>query len=157
MEDVSCKRFRTSETEPFSTQSVTLNLFQGPCRDTLPAMPIEREPCVYILASQPRGTLYIGVTSNLIQRLYQHRQDITVGFTSRYGVHRLVRLEMFGDMEAAILREKQLKRWRRQWKINLVERDNPHWVDFAIDLGFDPLASRRAKDGSRNEFRMTKA
>jgi len=157
MEDVSCKRFRTSETEPFSTQYVTLNLFQGPCRDTLPAMPIEREPCVYILASQPRGTLYIGVTSNLIQRLYQHRQDITVGFTSRYGVHRLVRLEMFGDMEAAILREKKLKRWYRQWKINLVERDNPHWVDFAIDLGFDPLASSRAKDGSRNEFRMTGA
>ena len=157
MEDVSCKRFRTSETEPFSTQYVTLNLFQGPCRDTLPAMPIEREPCVYILASQPRGTLYIGVTSNLIQRLYQHRQDITVGFTSRYGVHRLVRLEMFGDMEAAILREKQLKRWLRQWTINLVERDNPHWVDFAIDLGFDPLASSRAKDGSRNEFRMTGA
>ena len=148
MEDVSCKRFRTSETEPFSTQYVTLNLFQGPCRDTLPAMPIEREPCVYILASQLRGTLYIGVTSNLIQRLYQHRQDITVGFTSRYGVHRLVRLELFGDMEAAILREKQLKRWRRQWTINLVERDNPHWVDFAIDLGFDPLASSRAKDGS---------
>lgn len=120
-------------------------------------MPFEREPCVYILASQPRGTLYIGVTSDLAKRLWQHREGVTGGFVARYKVHRLVRFEMFGDMEAAILREKQLKRWRRQWKINLVERDNPQWVDLAIDLGFDPLASSRAKDGSRNEFRMTGA
>jgi putative endonuclease len=111
-------------------------------------MQVDRDPCVYILASQPRGTLYIGVTSSLIQRLYQHRQGITGGFTRRYGVHRLVRFEMFGAMELAIMREKQLKRWHRQWKINLVERDNPHWVDLAIDLGFDPLAPSRAKDGS---------
>ncbi len=111
-------------------------------------MPFEREPCVYILASKPRGTLYIGVTSDLAKRLWQHREGVTGGFVARYKVHRLVRFEMFGDMEAAILREKQLKRWRRQWKINLVERDNPHWVDLAIDLGCDPLASSRAKDGS---------
>ncbi len=111
-------------------------------------MPIERAPCVYILTSQPRGTLYIGVTSDLMQRLYQHREGLTGGFTARYKVHRLVRFEMFGDMEQAILREKQLKRWHRQWKINLIEGDNPHWIDLAIELGFEPLASDEPKNGS---------
>jgi putative endonuclease len=125
-----------------------LNLFQHPTRGNHRRMPFECEPCVYILASKPRGTLYIGVTSDLVKRLWQHREGVTGGFVARYKVPRLVRFEMFGDMEAAILREKQLKRWRRQWKIDLVERDNPHWVDLAIDLGFDPLASSRAKDGS---------
>ena len=111
-------------------------------------MQVDREPCVYILASQPRGTLYIGVTSSLIQRLYQHRQGITGGFTSRYGVHRLVRFEMFGDMELAIMREKQFKRWHRQWKINLVESENPQWIDLAVGLGFAPLAPHGSRDGS---------
>ena len=103
-------------------------------------MSIERIPCVYMLASQPRGTLYIGVTSDLMKRLWQHRSGETGGFTSRYGVHRLVRYEVFGNMEEAILREKQLKRWHRQWKINLIEEDNPDWQDLAIGLGFEPLA-----------------
>jgi putative endonuclease len=125
-----------------------LNLFQHPSRGNHPRMPIERAPCVYILASQPRGTLYIGVTSDLMQRLYQHREGLTGGFTARYKVHRLVRFEMFGDMEGAILREKQLKRWHRQWKINLIEGDNPHWIDLAIELGFEPLASDEPKNGS---------
>ena len=111
-------------------------------------MPIERNPCVYILASKPYGTLYIGVTSDLMQRLWQHREGMTGGFTARYRVHRLVRYETFGDMEQAILREKQLKRWHRQWKINLIEQDNPHWVDLAVGLGFEPLAPRRPPDGS---------
>ena len=111
-------------------------------------MPIERAPCVYILASRPRGTLYIGVTSDLQQRLWQHREGITDGFVARYEVYRLVRFEMFGDMEGAILREKQLKRWHRQWKINLIEGDNPHWIDLAIGLGFAPLASDEPKNGS---------
>ncbi|WP_234041550.1 GIY-YIG nuclease family protein [Erythrobacter aureus] len=111
-------------------------------------MPIEHQPCVYILASQPRGTIYVGVTSDLMQRLYQHREGLTGGFTARYKVHRLVRFEMFGDMEDAILREKQLKRWHRQWKINLIEGDNPHWIDLAIELGFEPLASDEPKNGS---------
>ncbi|MCB2085502.1 MAG: GIY-YIG nuclease family protein [Sphingomonadaceae bacterium] len=102
-------------------------------------MTFERNPCVYILASQPRGTLYIGVTSDLMGRLHQHREGITGGFTSKYRVHRLVRFEMFGDMESAILREKQLKRWHRQWKINLIEQDNPDWHDLAIGLGFGPV------------------
>ena len=111
-------------------------------------MPIERDPCVYILASQPRGTLYIGVTSDLEKRLWQHRENITGGFTARYKVHRLVRFEMFDDMENAILREKQLKRWHRQWKINLIESDNPRWVDLAVGLGFEPLALHTGRDGS---------
>ncbi|WP_221714999.1 GIY-YIG nuclease family protein [Sphingobium xanthum] len=97
---------------------------------------MEKQPCVYILASARHGTLYIGVTSDLIGRLYQHRTGAVPGFTSRHGVHHLVRYELFGAMEGAILREKQLKRWHRQWKINLIESDNPEWVDLAIGLGF---------------------
>lgn len=97
---------------------------------------MERQPAVYILASGKHGTLHIGVTSNLMQRLYQHRTGTLDGFTKQYEVHHLVRFEMFGDMTLAIAREKQLKRWHRDWKINLIERDNPEWRDLAIDLGF---------------------
>jgi putative endonuclease len=100
-----------------------------------------KQPCVYILASQPYGTLYIGVTSNLLARLWQHRNGEVKGFTSRYRVHRLVRFEQFGSMYEAISREKQLKCWHRQWKINLIESDNPHWIDLAPSLGLPPLAS----------------
>ena len=86
-----------------------------------------KQPCVYILASQANGTLYIGVTSNLIARLYQHRTGEIPGFTQRYGVHLLVRYEFFATMPEAIAREKQLKRWHRPWKINLIESENPDW------------------------------
>ncbi|OYX60797.1 MAG: endonuclease [Novosphingobium sp. 32-60-15] len=106
----------------------------------------ERQPCVYILASQPRGTLYIGVTSNLIGRLWQHREGAIPGFTSQYGVHRLVYFELFDEMEPAIAREKQLKRWHRAWKINLIEGPNPDWHDLAIGLGFAPVAPRIGRD-----------
>ena len=108
----------------------------------------ERNPCVYILASGRYGALYIGVTSNLLQRLVQHREGLLPGFTSRYKVHRLVYFEMFGDMERAILREKQLKAWRRQWKINLINAENPHWVDLAVGLGLPPLDPRGGRNGS---------
>jgi putative endonuclease len=124
-----------------------LNLFQHPSLGKLRSMKSERAPCVYILASKPRGTLYIGVTSDLIKRLYQHREGITGGFTSRYKVHRLDRYEMFGDMERAILREKQLKRWHRQWKFGLIESENPDWHDLAVGLGFEPLAPSGWHDG----------
>ena len=100
-----------------------------------------REPCVYILSSRKLGTLYIGVTSNLIGRLYQHRNRQVKGFTSRYGVYRLVRFEQFETMYEAISREKQLKRWHRQWKINLIESENPNWNDLAPVLGLPPLPS----------------
>ncbi|WP_120221913.1 GIY-YIG nuclease family protein [Sphingopyxis sp. FD7] len=90
-----------------------------------------RQPCTYILASQKRGTLYIGVTSDLAARVWQHRSGAVPGFTMRYRVHRLVHAEFFDDMHGAIAREKQLKRWHREWKINLIEADNPDWQDLA--------------------------
>ena len=107
-----------------------------------------REPCVYILASKRHGTIYIGVTSDLMGRLYQHRTGITPGFASKYSVYRLVHFEMFGDMERAIAREKQLKNWHRQWKINLINAENPEWRDLAVGLGFEPIAPRGRKNGS---------
>nr|WP_207791175.1 GIY-YIG nuclease family protein [Sphingosinicella soli] len=96
-------------------------------------------PCTYILANQPRGTLYIGVTSDIERRLSEHRLGDAPGFTSRYGVKRLVWLEYSGEMAAAIEREKQLKRWHRAWKINLIEAANPEWRDLGETLGFPPL------------------
>ncbi|WP_420136775.1 GIY-YIG nuclease family protein [Sphingomonas sp.] len=101
----------------------------------------ERQPCVYILASGRLGTLYIGVTSNLMVRLHQHREGLTDGFTRKHDVKRLVRYELFEDTPIAIAREKQLKRWHRDWKINLIEQDNPDWADLAVALGFAPLVS----------------
>jgi putative endonuclease len=88
---------------------------------------MERQPCVYILASGKHGTLYIGVTSDLMARLYQHREGLIEGFTSRYGVYRLVWFDMADTMEAAITREKQLKKWNRDWKLRLIEDSNPQW------------------------------
>jgi putative endonuclease len=100
---------------------------------------MDREPCVYILASRRHGTLYTGVTSDLMGRLHQHRIGVTPGFASKYRAFRLVHYEIFADMDSAIAREKQLKNWRRAWKIALIEKDNPDWEDRAIELGFDPL------------------
>jgi putative endonuclease len=81
----------------------------------------ERQPCVYILASDRNGTLYIGVTSNLAVRMHRHRSGEAGGFAHHYGATKLVRFELFEDMVSAITREKQLKRWRREWKLNLIE------------------------------------
>lgn len=89
----------------------------------------EKCPCVYILASRRNGTLYIGVTSDLAQRVNLHKQDLIAGFTKKYGVHHLVYYEMHPVMGAAIRREKQLKEWRRLWKIRLIESMNPEWID----------------------------
>ncbi len=108
---------------------------------------MERQPCTYILASKPWGTLYIGVTSDLMKRMYQHRNGLLKGFTARYRVARLVRFEMFADMERAIAREKQLKNWHRDWKINLILSENRDWIDLAVGLGFDALDSARTGDG----------
>ncbi len=84
---------------------------------------------VYILSSTARGTLYIGVTNDLVRRAYEHREKTVPGFTKRYGVCRLVHFEVFGDIDLAIHREKRLKKWKRIWKIDLVERANPEWHD----------------------------
>jgi putative endonuclease len=89
---------------------------------------------VYMLASKPYGTLYIGVTNDLLRRLEEHRNGTGGVFTRRYHVHRLVWFEHWRDVEGAIQRETSLKRWRRDWKINLLERDNPHWVDLFPSL-----------------------
>jgi putative endonuclease len=97
---------------------------------------------VYILASRNHGTLYIGVTSDLPKRIYEHRIGVMRGFTRRFGVKRLVYFEVFDDLEAAIVREKRMKDWHRDWKIRLIERENPDWNDLAVTLlGFDPLPS----------------
>ena len=88
-----------------------------------------RTPCVYILASKPKGVLYIGVTSNPVQRIWQHKNDVVEGFTKRYRIHRLVWYEVHETMESAISREKALKKWNRAWKIELIEKDNPLWLD----------------------------
>jgi putative endonuclease len=88
-----------------------------------------KEPCVYILASKPNGTLYIGVTSDLVQRVWQHKQHLVDGFSKEHDTHLLVYFEMHATMDSGIQREKQLKKWNRQWKISLIEKDNPHWHD----------------------------
>ncbi len=97
---------------------------------------------VYILASQRHGTTYIGVTSNLMARLHQHREKLIAGFTADHDVTRLVYYEVFDDMPNAILREKRLKKWNRDWKIRLIEAQNPEWVDLAVGLGFEPLGAK---------------
>ncbi len=101
----------------------------------------ERTPAVYILASQKNGTLHTGVTSDPLGRLWQHRTGATPGFSSKHNVKRLVHIEFFGDMEHAIRREKQLKNWKREWKIALIEQNNPSWRDLALDYGFERLAA----------------
>ncbi len=88
---------------------------------------------VYILASKPSGVLYIGFTGDLIVRINQHKNEELKGFTKRYYVKRLVYYEMFGDPNEGIKREKQLKKWNRQWKINLIEKHNPEWKDLYVD------------------------
>ena len=99
----------------------------------------ERQPCVYIMASARNGTLYIGVTSNLIGRVMQHRDGTFGGFIERYAVKHLVWYEIADTMEAAIAAEKRIKKWPREWKLNLIERDNPHWEDLAVPLGLDAI------------------
>jgi putative endonuclease len=89
----------------------------------------ERSYWVYILASKIGGTLYIGVTNDLVRRVYEHKQGLVEGFTRKYEVYRLVYFEQHSDIEAAIRREKRLKKWNRAWKIRLIEEANPKWVD----------------------------
>ena len=84
---------------------------------------------LYVLASRKHGTLYIGVTGDLSRRLWEHREGLVKGLTSRYGVTSLVYYKVFGDVRAAIQREKTMKKWPREWKVNLIERDNPQWTD----------------------------
>ena len=89
---------------------------------------------VYILASNENGTLYIGVTSNLVKRIYEHKNEFVEGFTKQYSVHNLVYFEITESVESAIAREKQLKQWNRAWKIRLIEKTNPGWRDLYMEL-----------------------
>ena len=108
-----------------------------------------KQPCVYMLASRKKGTLYTGVTSDLIKRVWEHKNDVVESFTKRYRVHDLVWFEMHPSMESAIGREKALKNWKRTWKIELIEKDNPTWRDLGVDFGFQPLLlGRKAGPGS---------
>ena len=91
-------------------------------------------PCVYILASGRQGTLYTGVTSNLAERVWQHKSNFFPGFTARYGVHDLVWYEAHETMAEAIAREKAIKKWRRAWKVRMIEAFNPGWDDLFLDV-----------------------
>ncbi len=88
-----------------------------------------KQPCVYILASKRNGTLYIGVTSNLVKRIWEHKENLAPGFTKKYTVHKLVWYELHATMELACTKEKALKNWKRQWKLKLIEKSNPSWKD----------------------------
>jgi len=90
---------------------------------------VEKQPAVYILASKRKGTLYIGVTSDLTKRVWEHKNDLVDGFTKRYRVHRLVWYELHESMESALKREKSMKEWKRVWKLELIENVNPDWED----------------------------
>ena len=93
-----------------------------------------KQPTVYIMASKRNGTLYTGVTSDLIQRIWQHREHVVDGFTKEHGVTFLVWYEQHGTMDSAILREKQVKAWKRDWKIAMIEKGNPYWRDLWPDI-----------------------
>jgi putative endonuclease len=89
---------------------------------------------VYLLASQKQGTLYLGVTKDLVRRTYQHKNKLLPGFTSRYDVRRLVWFEIYDDPRTAIEREKEIKKWKRQWKNDLIEKENPDWKDLYPEI-----------------------
>ena len=106
----------------------------------------EFSPITYLLASHRYSTLYVGVTSNLMKRLYEHRNDVIDGFSKDRGTKLLVWFETHSTMEEAIIREKRIKKWKRQWKINLIEQNNPDWRDLALDLGFAKTKTVRLKN-----------
>ena len=95
---------------------------------------MERQPCVYMLASKRNGTLYTGVSSNLLKRIWEHKNNLVGGFTNKYGVHTLVWYELHNTMYSAIQREKAIKNWKRAWKVKVIEKMNSHWHDLYSDL-----------------------
>ena len=95
---------------------------------------MERQPCVYMLASKRNGTLYTGVTSNLLKRVWEHKNNLVEGFTNKYGVHTLVWYELHNTMDSAIQREKAIKNWKRAWKLKVIEKMNAHWRELYSDL-----------------------
>ena len=99
------------------------------------------QPVVYLLASRRNGTLYVGVTSDIMVRIHQHREGTFAGFSKKHGVKRLVWFEAHSTMDHAITREKQIKKWNGAWKLELIEKDNSNWRDLAEDFGFPALPS----------------
>ena len=105
-----------------------------PCRREFSIIKLIRNYFVYILANKKNGTLYIGVTNNLKRRIFEHKNNLVEGFTKKYDIHILVYYDMTENIESAITREKQFKKWNRDWKIRLIEENNPDWEDLSIDL-----------------------
>ena len=95
---------------------------------------MSKQPAVYILFNRRNGTLYIGVTSNIVQRIWQHKRGLVDGFSKKYNLHKLVYVEVFESMDSAIQYEKRLKKWNRKWKIELIEERNPEWKDLYREL-----------------------
>ena len=93
-----------------------------------------KQPAIYIMTNKHRGTLYVGVTSHLVKRVWEHKNNVVAGFSQKYRLHRLVYFELHDSMIGAISREKQIKKWRRDWKINLIEKLNADWRDLYSDL-----------------------
>lgn len=104
---------------------------------------------VYIMASQRNGTLYVGITNDLVRRVHEHRTDAVEGFTKKYHVHRLVYHEQTEDILSALEREKQLKKWERKWKVELIEAENPEWEDLYGGLVDPGIGMKTAVSGSR--------
>jgi putative endonuclease len=102
---------------------------------------------VYLMASRRNGTLYCGVTNDLLRRVHEHREGAAEGFPAKYGVSQLVWFEQHSDINAAILREKQIKKWNRTWKIALIEAVNREWRDLAVELGLDALPDCHPREG----------
>ena len=113
------------------------------------AMKRDFSPTVYLLASRRNGTLYVGVTSDLLQRIHQHREGLIPGFTRDHAVKLLVWFEQHGTMELAIEREKRIKKWNRAWKLRLIEEVNPRWRDLAEDIGFAGMAVQAGSPPAR--------
>ena len=103
-------------------------------REKVGVMKASMRPCVYILASKRNGTLYVGVTNDVVRRVWEHKNNVVEGFTKKYGVHDLVYFELHETMPDAILREKQMKRWNRAWKIEKIQETNPEWRDLYQDI-----------------------
>ena len=126
-----CKRLDSQDTFKWEKLSARKRFesFYTAWKAGIQGIRMSKQPAVYILANKRNGTLYIGVTSNLLKRVWEHRNDLVAGFTKRYNVHLLVYYELHEDMESAITREKQLKKWNRAWKLELIEKQNPGWRD----------------------------
>ena len=95
---------------------------------------MDKQPAVYMLSGKRQGTLYVGVTSNLVKRVWTHKSNMVEGFTKKYRVHMLVWYELHADMDSALIREKRLKEWKRAWKIELIEKENPRWEDLYLGI-----------------------